>query len=77
MCSNLAQRGCPLLSCLDFPTLHAHQLRFLRLGVDEVSIADMNTIYNTHIDAIDKMRIEVSSESTHDFLCPSSATGAL
>ncbi|MCO5558662.1 hypothetical protein L7F22_012248 [Adiantum nelumboides] len=58
MLKNLEKRGCPLLGLHDTPTLEAKKRRFLDLGWQRAEALDMDVIYNQHIDAKDRRRIE-------------------
>lgn len=58
MLKNLEIRGCPLLGLHDTPTLEAKKRRFLDLGWQRAEALDMDVIYNQHIDAKDRRRIE-------------------
>eukprot|EP00250_Pteridium_aquilinum_P024477 c2912_g1_i1 orf=306-1325(-) len=58
MLRNLEKRGCPLLGLHDTPTLEAKKQRFMDLGWQRSEALDMDVIYNQHIDARDRRRIE-------------------
>ncbi|CAE7767057.1 LCMT1, partial [Symbiodinium pilosum] len=57
MVQNLAERGCPLLSVFDYPSMDAQKTRFLDRGWNCCSIADMNEIYSRHLDQKEVERI--------------------
>ena len=50
MVKNLAERGCPLLSVYDYPSMEAQKERFLARGWTRCQVADMNEIYRSHLD---------------------------
>lgn len=58
MVNNLELRGCPLLSIHDYPTVDSQKARFLRLGWDRVTAADMNQIYDNYMDKYEILRIQ-------------------
>ncbi|KAH0477223.1 MAG: uncharacterized protein KVP18_000856 [Porospora cf. gigantea A] len=57
MMSNLAMRGCPLLTLRRYPTLETQRVRYENLGGYVVSVADMNWIYDHCLDLSDRLRI--------------------
>jgi len=57
MFENLTNRGCPLLSIFDYPTLDLQQQRYLNRGWEKCWTADMNQIYSRHLDEKDVERI--------------------
>jgi len=57
MVDNLMQRGCPLLSIFDYPTLDAQRQRYLDRGWDQCNLADMKEVYERHLDRKDVERI--------------------
>ncbi|CAK0843308.1 unnamed protein product, partial [Prorocentrum cordatum] len=57
MVENLAQRGCPLLSIHEYPTLQAQRERYLQRGWERCSLADMKEVYYKHLDQADVDRI--------------------
>mmetsp|Transcript_93869 Transcript_93869/g.285093 ORF Transcript_93869/g.285093 Transcript_93869/m.285093 type:complete len:138 (+) Transcript_93869:3-416(+) len=57
MVDNLMQRGCPLLSLYDYPSLAAQRARYLQRGWDRCSVADMKEIYGKYLDQKDLERI--------------------
>lgn len=58
MLLNLECRGCPLKGLHATPTLEAHKARFLNNHWQRAMAADMDTIYQQHLDPADKRRIE-------------------
>ncbi|CAK9068657.1 unnamed protein product [Durusdinium trenchii] len=58
MVKNLAERGCPLLSVFDYPSMEAQKTRFLERGWSKCSVADMNEIYSRHLDQSEVERIQ-------------------
>lgn len=58
MSRNLARRGCALRSLHDYSSLEAHVKRYQNCGWEEISIANMYSIYNECLDPINRMRIE-------------------
>lgn len=50
MVKNLAERGCPLLSVYDYPSMEAQKERFLARGWSRCQVKDMNEIYRSHLD---------------------------
>ena len=58
MVENLKMRGCGLLGIHEFPTLESERSRFIEInGFDKVSIADMNQIFDSHIDKDEVRRV--------------------
>ncbi|CAE7347213.1 LCMT1 [Symbiodinium natans] len=57
MVHNLAERGCPLLSVFDYPSMDAQKLRFLDRGWGCCTISDMNEVYSRHLDQKEVERI--------------------
>eukprot|EP00439_Symbiodinium_sp_Y106_P044201 s5276_g5.t1 len=57
MVRNLAERGCPLLSVFDYPSMDAQKSRYLERGWSCCTIADMNEIYSRHLDQKEVERI--------------------
>eukprot|EP00747_Dinoflagellata_sp_TGD_P166217 gnl/TRDRNA2_/TRDRNA2_188668_c0_seq1.p1 gnl/TRDRNA2_/TRDRNA2_188668_c0~~gnl/TRDRNA2_/TRDRNA2_188668_c0_seq1.p1 ORF type:complete len:360 (+),score=51.66 gnl/TRDRNA2_/TRDRNA2_188668_c0_seq1:126-1205(+) len=57
MVENLKQRGCPLLSIHDFPTLEAQRDRYLQRGWGQCQLSDMNQVHETLLDRKDVDRI--------------------
>jgi len=57
MVDNLMQRGCPLLSIFEYPSLEAQRQRYLQRGWDKCSVADMKEVYDKHLDRKDVERI--------------------
>lgn len=57
MVENLTNRGCPLLSIFDYPTLDLQQQRYLNRGWEKCWTADMNQIYSRHLDEKDVERV--------------------
>ncbi|CAL1150957.1 unnamed protein product [Cladocopium goreaui] len=57
MVKNLAERGCPLLSVYDYPSMEAQKERFLARGWTRCQVADMNEIYRSHLDQSEVERI--------------------
>jgi len=50
MVENLMQRGCPLLSIFDYPTLELQRSRYLQRGWEQCWSANMNEVYSKHLD---------------------------
>jgi len=57
MVDNLMQRGCPLLSVFDYPSLDAQRDRYRKLGWEKCVLADMNKVYKEYLDSKDVERI--------------------
>mmetsp|Transcript_71550 Transcript_71550/g.117770 ORF Transcript_71550/g.117770 Transcript_71550/m.117770 type:complete len:145 (+) Transcript_71550:1-435(+) len=57
MVKNLAERGCPLLSVYDYPSMEAQKERFLARGWSRCQVKDMNEIYRSHLDQSEVERI--------------------
>jgi len=57
MVKNLAERGCPLLSVFDYPSMEAQKNRFLERGWSQCQVKDMNEIYKNHLDQSEVERI--------------------
>jgi len=57
MVDNLMQRGCPLLSIFEYPSLEAQRQRYLERGWEQCSLADMKEVYEKHLDRKDVERI--------------------
>lgn len=57
MVDNLAQRGCPLLSIHEYPTLEDQRERYLSRGWERAAVWDMNTVYSRYLDQADVERI--------------------
>jgi tRNA wybutosine-synthesizing protein 4 len=57
MVENLMQRGCPLLSIHEYPTLEAQRQRYLQRGFECCFAADMNEVYSKYLDQQDLDRI--------------------
>lgn len=57
MVENLQQRGCPLLSIHEYPTLALQRERYLQRGWQRCFAEDMNKIYSTYLDQADVDRI--------------------
>jgi len=57
MVENLMQRGCPLLSIFDYPTLESQRARYTQRGWDQAFAGSMNEIYSKHLDQKDVERI--------------------
>jgi len=57
MVENLMQRGCPLLSIFDYPSLDAQQNRYMANGWEHVVIRDMKEMYDRHLDQDDIARV--------------------
>lgn len=57
MVKNLAERGCPLLSVYDYPSMEAQKEQFLARGWTRCQVADMNEIYRSHLDQSEVERI--------------------
>jgi len=58
MVDNLMQRGCPLLSIHEYPSLAAQHSRYMQQGWQRISLADMNEVYSKHLDRTDVERIQ-------------------
>jgi len=58
MVDNLMQRGCPLLSIHDYPSLESQQERYRLRGWEQTLISDMNEVYDSHLDRKDVERIQ-------------------
>eukprot|EP00033_Pygsuia_biforma_P002488 GCRY01002758.1.p1 GENE.GCRY01002758.1~~GCRY01002758.1.p1 ORF type:complete len:336 (-),score=22.56 GCRY01002758.1:138-1145(-) len=58
MCTNIKNRGCPLLSIEQYPNLQDQVLRFQSAGYDTVASEDMLTVYNQWIPALSRASIE-------------------
>mmetsp|Transcript_97083 Transcript_97083/g.153069 ORF Transcript_97083/g.153069 Transcript_97083/m.153069 type:complete len:381 (-) Transcript_97083:54-1196(-) len=57
MVENLRQRGCPLLSIHEYPTLEAQRQRYLQRGWEQCLAVDMNEVYSKYLDQKDLDRI--------------------
>jgi tRNA wybutosine-synthesizing protein 4 len=57
MVENLMQRGCPLLSIFDYPTLESQRDRYLQRGWEQCWMANMNEVYSKYLDEKDVERI--------------------
>eukprot|EP00931_Biecheleriopsis_adriatica_P055676 TRINITY_DN32970_c0_g1_i1.p1 TRINITY_DN32970_c0_g1~~TRINITY_DN32970_c0_g1_i1.p1 ORF type:complete len:366 (+),score=71.05 TRINITY_DN32970_c0_g1_i1:47-1144(+) len=57
MVQNLRERGCPLLSVFDYPSMDSQRSRYLNRGWDQCQVADMNEVYGRHLDQKDVERI--------------------
>lgn len=58
MVENLAQRGCPLLSIHDYPSMTAQRERYLARGWDQCQLENMNEVYSRYLDHKDVERIQ-------------------
>jgi tRNA wybutosine-synthesizing protein 4 len=58
MVNNLMQRGCPLLSIHEYPSLDGQRKRYMDRGWEQCSLADMNEIYSKYLDRADVERIQ-------------------
>ncbi|KAJ7514172.1 hypothetical protein O6H91_23G031400 [Diphasiastrum complanatum] len=58
MIKNLESRGCPLLGIHDTPSLEAKRERFTKNGWPRAVALNMDEIYRSEIDPIDRRRIE-------------------
>ena len=58
MVRNIQQRGCPLKSIHQYPTLEALTNRYKELGYRSVNVRDMNDVYYHYIDSLDRQRAE-------------------
>jgi tRNA wybutosine-synthesizing protein 4 len=58
MVENLMQRGCPLLSIFDYPSLDAQQNRYRENGWEHFLIRDMKEMYEKHLDQVDVARVQ-------------------
>eukprot|EP00971_Amphidinium_carterae_P025542 503847-Amphidinium_carterae.1 len=56
MVENLMNRGCPLLSIHDYPSMPAQQVRYTERGWEHCNIEDMIKIYNVRLDRADLQR---------------------
>lgn len=57
MVENLMQRGCPLLSIQEYPTIDSQKERFLQRGWHRASAGDMNQVYAQYLDQADIDRV--------------------
>lgn len=57
MVENLMQRGCPLLSIFEYPTLELQRGRYQQRGFEQCWAANMNEVYSKHLDEKDIERI--------------------
>mmetsp|Transcript_43129 Transcript_43129/g.99363 ORF Transcript_43129/g.99363 Transcript_43129/m.99363 type:complete len:366 (-) Transcript_43129:38-1135(-) len=57
MVENLMNRGCPLLSIHDYPSMPAQQVRYTERGWEHCNIEDMIKIYNVRLDRADLQRV--------------------
>eukprot|EP01064_Diplonema_japonicum_P033290 TRINITY_DN6519_c1_g1_i1.p1 TRINITY_DN6519_c1_g1~~TRINITY_DN6519_c1_g1_i1.p1 ORF type:complete len:321 (+),score=65.58 TRINITY_DN6519_c1_g1_i1:43-1005(+) len=84
MLTNLAARGCPLLSYSAYPTLEAQVDRYLSAGFTSCSAKDMNDVWAS-LSAADKLRVSkielldeieewVLIHSHYSFICASKGT---
>merc|ERR1712050_675825 len=58
MVENMMQRGCPLLSIHDYPSIAAQRDRYQQRGWQHCTFADMNEVYSKHLDQKDVERIQ-------------------
>mmetsp|Transcript_55136 Transcript_55136/g.118387 ORF Transcript_55136/g.118387 Transcript_55136/m.118387 type:complete len:414 (+) Transcript_55136:73-1314(+) len=58
MVDNLTQRGCPLLSIFDYPSLASQRERYLQRGWERCNLANMNEVYEKHLDRAEVERIQ-------------------
>lgn len=69
MVENLSQRGCPLLSIHEYPTLQAQRERYLQRGWERCSLADMKEVYykldQADLDRIHKLELLDEFEEFH------------
>lgn len=57
MVENLLNRGCPLLSIFEYPTLELQKERYLSRGWERAWAASMNDVYSRYLDQKDVERI--------------------
>ncbi|CEM03436.1 unnamed protein product [Vitrella brassicaformis CCMP3155] len=58
MVRNLQARGCPLLGIHEYPTLDSQRQRYVSLGFTRCEAADMNDVYDLHLDGAEIARIQ-------------------
>lgn len=57
MVENLMNRGCPLLSIFEYPTLELQRGRYMERGWEQCWTKSMNEVYSRHLDPKDVERI--------------------